>query len=215
MTHAQRYAVVTADIIGSRQIKAFRKKRDEKLRPISALHLRQKLILSDYAVTAWDEFQAILRSPTFLPRLLFDLRRQFYPMQLRIAVGIGKVSEPYKRPVNVFAGGPAFERARHAAEQLKNGRNAKVRVWTAIESGNHMFDVIANTIYHLHDTLLQDISPRQWQAVSAQAVTGNQEATAVQLRVNVSTISRTLRRAHYWQLEETRLALEEVIGGFF
>jgi SatD family (SatD) len=209
------YAVITADIINSRQIKDFRTKRDRILRPLSALHVRQKLLLSDYAVTAWDEFQAILQQPVFIARIILDLRKQFYPMKLRIAVGIGRVSEPHKKPVNVFAGGEAFERAREAAEQLKSQQRTKFCVLTAVASGNYIFDVIANTVYHLHDTLLEEISPKQWQAIAVQAATGNQEATARKLHVNVSTVSRTLRRAHYWQLEETRSALEQVIEAYF
>lgn len=215
MSSAKVYAVVTADIVGSRQVKAFRKKRDEKLRPLSARHQREKLILSAYAVTAWDEFQVILQRPAFLPRVILDLRRHFYPWQLRVAVGLGKVSEPHRRPVNVFAGGEAFERARQAANRLRETRGSKFRSLTAIESGNPIFDVIGNTIYHLHDALLQDISPKQWRTIAVQASTGSQESTARELGVNVSTISRTLHRAHYWQLEETRTALEKVIESYF
>ncbi len=215
MSSAKVYAVITADIVGSRQVQGFRKKRDEKLRPLSARHQREKLILSGYAVTAWDEFQAILQRPAFLPRVILDLRRHFYPWQLRVAVGLGKVSEPHRKPVNVFAGGEAFERARQAADRLRESRGRKFRSLTAIESGNAIFDVIGNTMYHLHDTLLQDISLKQWQTIVVQAGTGSQEKTARKLGVNVSTISRTLRRAHYWQLEETRTALEKVIESYF
>ena len=215
MSSAKTYAVVTADIVGSRQIHGFRKKRDERLHPLSARHLREKLILSGYAVTAWDEFQAILRRPALLPRVILDLRRHFYPWQLRVAVGLGKVSEPHRRPVNVFAGGEAFERARQAADRLRDTRGSKFRSLTAVESGNAIFDVIGNTMYHLHDVLLQDISAKQWRAIMVQTSTGSQEKTARELGVNVSTVSRTLRRAHYWQLEETRAALEKVIDSYF
>jgi hypothetical protein len=71
------YAVVTADVIGSRNIEAFRRSRDGKLRPLTRLHVRKKLILS-YAVTAWDEFQAVLQSPVAIPSV--------------ILLGLGKVS---------------------------------------------------------------------------------------------------------------------------
>src|SRR6185437_10658863 len=114
------YAVLTTDIVNSRKISDFRKKRDQKLNPISKLHLQQKLIISDYAVTAWDEFEVILTHVVHIPQIIFDLRRRFFfPMQLWIAVGIGQVSEPYKVPVNVFSGGEAFERAITESEFLK------------------------------------------------------------------------------------------------
>ena len=79
MASDKMYAVITADVIDSRRIEGFRRKRDAKLRPLSRLHVRQKLVLSDYAVTAWDEFQAVLYSPQAIPHVVLDLRRNFYP----------------------------------------------------------------------------------------------------------------------------------------
>jgi hypothetical protein len=214
MASSKVYAVITADIIGSRLISGFREKRDRRLRGLSLQHRKEGLIISEYAVTAWDEFQAILQRPTFLPQLIFAVRRHFYPMRLRIAAGMGRVSEAHKTPVNVFAGGEAFERARRAASCLKKGSN-KFPLLTAIESGNEVFDGITNTMYHLHDTLLQDVSQRQWRTIEAVEVAGSQEAAARKLRVNISTISRTLKRAHYWQLAESRTTLEQVIAVYF
>jgi hypothetical protein len=215
MASDKKYAVITADVIDSRQIQGFRRARDAKLRPLSRLHVQRKLILSDYAVTAWDEFQAVLFNPQVVPRVILELRRNFYPMQLWIAIGIGKVSEPRRKPVNQFAGGEAFERARMAADRLKADRARTDRTLTWFVSGNAIFDLVANTIYRLHDTLLQDVSPKQWQTILAQASTGSQELAAKKLGVNVSTVSRNLRRAHHWQTEETCQAMETIISSYF
>lgn len=209
------YAVITADVIGSRHIQEFRRKRDQKLRPLSRDHVRRKLVLSEYAVTAWDEFQAIVYRPPLAPDVILDLRRSFYPMQLWIAVGIGQVSEPHKRPVNQYSGGEAFERARSAAERLKADNKGKDYTLTRFFSGNELFDLTANTIYRLHDSLLQGMSGRQWQTITAQMATGSQELAARKLGVNISTVSRTLRRAHYGEMEQTREAMGRLIQEYF
>jgi len=209
------YAVITADVVGSRHIESFRRKRDAKLRPLSQSHVREKLIISEYAVTAWDEFQTVLSKPAAIPQVVLDLRRNFYPMQLWVAVGLGKVSEPRKKPVNQFAGGEAFERARTAADRLKDDKAGKDRPLTWFISGTEVFDLIANTIYRLHDTLLQDVSPKQWETILAQVKTGSQDLAARKLGVNVSTVSRNLRRAHFWQMEETCKAVETIIQAYF
>ena len=107
-SNRKRYAVITADVVGSRKIESFRPKRDRRLSAVSRFHLAQKLILSPYTITAWDEFQVILREPEYAPRVIFDLRRLFYPFELWIAVGIGSVSEPNRIPVNQYAGGQAL-----------------------------------------------------------------------------------------------------------
>ena len=208
------YAVITADFVGSRKIESFRPKRDRRLSAVSRLHLAQKLIMSPYTNTAWDEFQVILREPEYAPRVIFDLRRLFYPFELWIAVGIGSVSEPNRKPVNQYAGGPAFERARKAADRLKSG-SPKYRMLTSFESGKDLFDSIANAIYRLQDTLLERTTAKQWATINMQMLTARQDTTARKLALDISTVSRNLRRGYYWQLTETVDVMERIIQAYF
>ncbi len=208
------YAVLTADVAGSRQVASFRSQRDKKLDNVSKLHLGKKFILSPYAVTAWDEFQVILRKPEYIPTVLLDLRRFFYPLRLWIAVGFGEVTGARRQPVNQYAGGMAFEFARKAADQIKAG-NPKYVVLTCFKTGDEVFDTIANSIYHLHDSLLNRVTTKQWAAINLQIETGRMDEIARKRRVDVSTISRTLKRSHYWQMEETRQAMEKIIQYYF
>ncbi len=208
------YAVLTADVAGSRQVASFRSQRDKKLDTVSKLHLAKKLILSPYAVTAWDEFQVILRKPEYIPTALLDLRRFFYPLRLWIAVGFGEVTEARRQPVNQYAAGAAFEFAREAADQLRAG-NPKYLVLTCFKTGNELFDTIANSVYHLHDSLLNRITTKQWAVINLQIETGRLEQIARKRRVDVSTVSRSLKRSHYWQMEETRQAMEKIIQEYF
>ena len=208
------YAVVTADIVSSRHVAQFRRNRDRKLLPLSSQHMKEGLIVSEYAVTAWDEFQAILKKIEYLPQVVFDLRRKFQPMNLWIAIGIGHVSEPYKKPVNVFSGGAAFELAREAADDLKR-RGAKDGVFTQIRSGLESFDVVANTLYHLHDALLQTVTAKQWETINRYVETQHQGSTAKKLGLDVSTVSRNLKRGHYWAMQEAKSALITMINNVF
>ena len=207
------YAVITADIRGSRSVAEFRKERDRRLKPLSKLHLEKKLILSDYAVTAWDEFEGLVM-PQHVPTVLFDLRRHFYPLELWIGVGVGTVARPYRKPINVFASGEAFERARKAIEQIKSKHKRTPR-WTAFVSGKREFDRVGNTIYHLHDTLIQSVSAKQWQTINAQVSARTQGRVARKLGLDESTISRSLRRGFYVQMMETRETMEEIIKQYW
>src|ERR1700692_1162593 len=213
-TKAKTYAVITCDIVGSRHIEEFRRRRDQKLRYIAKLHMAKRWILSEYAITAGDEFEGILSRPTNIPTVILDLWSNFYPFELWIGIGIGQVSEPHRKPVNVFAGGEAFERAREAINQLKAKRR-KTGLLTSFVTGNETFNLIANTVYHLHDTLLQSISTKQWQTINVQMETNRQDLTARKLRLNESTVSRNLRRGFLWQIRETRQAMERVIEAYF
>jgi len=75
--------------------------------------------------------------------------------------------------------------------------------------------LITNTVYHLHDTLLQSISAKQWQTIKVQLEMNRQDLTARKLRWNESTVSRNLRRGFWWQIQETRQAVERVIEAYF
>jgi hypothetical protein len=207
------FAVITADISGSRNVPDFRRERDKKLKPLAREHRAERLILSDYAVTAWDEFEG-LAEPSAVPTILLDLRRKFYPFRLWIGVGIGRVSGTYRKPINVFGGGEAFERARQAVTEIKEGRY-KSRRMTAFLSANGEFDLVANTIYHLHDTLIQSISAKQWVTINAQLSVKKQLKTAQRLGLDKSSVSRNLRRGFYSQIEETRTTMRSLIERYF
>lgn len=211
---AGRYAVILADVAGSRKVASFEARRDRLLGAVSRLHLEQKLILSAYTVTAWDEFQAIVRKPEYAARVLLDLRRLLVPLRLRIGVGIGAVSHARKTPINQYAGGEAFERARRAADRLKRG-SAKYRVWTAFDSGNELFDSIANTIYRLQDALVGRVTARQWATINTQMITARQERTARRLSLDISTVSRNLKRGYYGHLIDTAEAMEGILRAYF
>jgi len=116
--------------------------------------------------------------------------------------------------VNVYAGGEAFERAREAMNHLKSKRS-KAGALTSFVTGNETFDLIANTVYHLHDTLLESISIKQWQTIKIHMETNRQDLTAKKLGLNESTVSRNLRRGFWWQIHETRQAMERVIEVYF
>lgn len=208
------YTVVTADIVDSRKTESFTRKRDRTLDIISRLHLSEKWTLSPYTITAWDEFEVILSQPVHMPRVILDIRRLFFPLQLRIAVGLGTASGVKKSPINIHAGGEAFERARKAADQLKS-EYSKYRALTRFETGNETFDTIANTIYHLQDSLLQGATERQWATINMQIETGRQDITAKRMRLNISTVSRNLKRGYYWHLIETVGAMEHIATAYF
>jgi hypothetical protein len=207
------YAVITADVMNSRDVHSFQQTRDLKLGILSDLHAQSQFTLSPYTVTAWDEFQVILRSPTDIADVVFDLRRLFHPMKLWIAIGIGNVIDVERRPINLYAGGEAFERARQAADKLKDPRS-KYATITQFNSGDMLFDQIANTIYHLQDTLLDGLSDKQWAAINMTLRHKTLSETAAHLKIDVSTLSRTLQRGHFWQIEETRKSMKLITSQF-
>jgi hypothetical protein len=176
------------------------------LRRANRVHLREKRIRVPYAVTAGDEFQTVVGSIEMVPGLIFDLRRQMRPLDLRIGIGIGKIQGRVRAPVNRLVG-DAFANAREAIAEVKKGGHAYPRL-TAFRSSNQSFDRITNLVYGLNDTLVLDMTEEQWRALNAYVDSSGVESAAQKLRVNVSTLSRNLKRSHFRQLAETATTME-------
>jgi hypothetical protein len=207
------WGVIVSDVVGSSRSHDLRSVLGAKLRIATLAHLEEKRIRLPYAVTAGDEFQTVANDLRQIPGLLFDLRRRMRPLQLRIGIGIGRISGQLRPPVNQL-GGQAFEFARTAIGETKEGRLHSGRV-TRFRSQNEEFDLVANLIYNLHDALVGNLSEKQWRTVDAYLAKGRVDLAAKALRINASTASRNLSRSHLWQTLEMMDSMKKIIGSHF
>jgi DNA-binding MarR family transcriptional regulator len=134
--------------------------------------------------------------------VILDLRTRLRPLSIRIGVGLGQISNRIQAPVNRLAG-EAFQYARQSIEKIKKNSLFKFDVLTTFTSSNESFDKTINLIYGLHDTLVLKIKRKQWEAIEEFMAKPALEHAARRLHLDVSTVSRTLKRAYYWQLSET------------
>jgi hypothetical protein len=207
---AKLHAVLIADVVASRARKNLRHSLAQTLSRASQSHLREKLIALPYAVTAGDEFQTIAARLDAIPRILLELRVLFQPLSLRIGIGIGSVSDRIRPPVNQLSG-EAFQFARSAIDRVKSGGSFKFETLTSFVSSNAAFNDTINLIYGLNDTLVRGVTARQWETISAVLKSGAQDRAAKNLRLDISTVSRNLKRGFYWQQIETAKAAESLI----
>jgi SatD family (SatD) len=205
------YAVLIADVVQSSARAGMRGLLGKKLAAASARHLREKWIKLPYSVTAGDEFQTVAEMPQWIPAAILDLRIQLQPLSLRIGIGFGSISDRIEAPVNLL-GGEAFQRARAAIDSVKSSERFKFEVLTAFSSSDEVFDAAINLIYGLHDTLVLRIKKKQWQTIEAFQHGRTLQQTARRLRLDTSTISRNLKRGHYWQMAETAKVAEALIA---
>jgi SatD family (SatD) len=207
-------AVLIADVMASSKRRDVRALLAKKLTAASKRHLDQKLIRLPYAVTAGDEFQTVVGGLASLPALLLDLRSSFQPLSLRVGIGIGRIADRIQPPVNRLSG-EAFQFARRAIENVKSRRLFKFDVLTAFASGDQEFDGAINLIYGLHDTLVLQITRKQWSAIEIFLSRPKLERAARRLQRDTSTVSRSLKRGYYWQLAETARVAGSVLEKAF
>jgi SatD family (SatD) len=206
------YGVLIADVVESRSRPHLRSSLNEKLRIASIAQMGDKLVRIPYAVTAGDEFQTIAAHVDSIPKLILDLRRRLRPFQLRIGIGIGAIQGPIRPPVNRIAG-QAFEFARAAINEIRKTR--KYPTLTGFHSPRAEFDEIANLVYGLHDTLLRQITAKQWDTIAIYLIKNRVDYTAKALSIDISTASRNLKRGYFWQIEHTTIVMESAIGRAF
>ena len=198
---AKLWGVIVADVIASGSTERLRSVLGSRLRITTLVHLQEKRIRLPYAVTAGDEFQTVAGDLREIPGLLYDLRRRMRPLKLRIGIGIGEISGRLRPPVNQLAG-PAFELARRAIQEAEEARlHSEVR--TRFRSENEQFNLVLNLIYDLHDSLVGDLSEKQWKTVDAYLTKKRVDLAAKALRINASTVSRNLKRSHLRQSLDT------------
>jgi hypothetical protein len=208
------HAAILCDVKGSRRQSDFRRVRDTTLEELSARHLGEGWIRFPYAVTAWDEFQGLTREISAAPRVIWSLITEFYPLRLQIGVGIGNVEVDLDNdaPLNEAATGEAFYRARNALNTSKKGRDNKHKASSQADSGNRSVDIFLNTTLHLLDTLVSKATPSQWEVILEYENLGQQDRVAEKLGKADSTVSRSLRRSHYWQMIEAVEAMAEFLA---
>lgn len=204
--------MLLADVVSSRRIDDFRAGRDRLLRRLSKEHLDRELVLVPYTVTSYDEFQTIVEDAWQLPNLVWELRREFRPWELKIGLGLGQVDAlpGPAEAVNEVSTGEAFLRARAAMDELARPK-AKYRILTRVRSGEGATDAMLDLIYDLLDSLLDGVTDRQWETIRTQEQTGRLAATAERLGIDESTVSRNLQRGAYWQIVDARRKLEEFL----
>jgi len=204
------YAVLIADVVASSSRFDLRAMLGKGLARASHEHLKKGLVRLPYAVTAGDEFQTVISDLPRIAEVILDLRVKLRPLNLRIGIGFGGITGRVQAPVNRLAG-PAFQLARKALESIKHDPEFKFEVLTAFRSGNRTFDATANLIYGLQDTLVLRITKKQWETVAIFRNMRRLDRAAKALKVDVSTVWRNLRRAHFRQLEQTVEGVETLI----
>jgi len=82
---------------------------------------------------------------------------------------------------------------------------------TGFKTKDAVFDSTANLIYALQDTLLMKVTEKQWETVAVYRKKRRLQATAKAMRLDVSTVSRNLKRGYFWQVEETTKGMKVLV----
>ncbi|NPV70153.1 MAG: hypothetical protein HPY55_05845 [Firmicutes bacterium] len=194
----RRVTVITADVIGSRNLTG---QMDTWKRKVSGM--RSSSLLTPFELSRGDEIQAVtegwLQNPGLVRRLRYVLR----PAKIRVGLGIGLLDDVPSASSPWDLSGPPFILAREALETCLNSRGSG----TAVKSGNETFDLIASAMWSLVDAIQGRWTDGQWEAVQAYDTEGTYKKAAELLGVGLTSIAKRCRAARWETIKQAEVAL--------
>lgn len=163
-----KYIVFTMDVIASKKVNNVTAILEEKALILSRNPERNTSFLTDVKVLVGDEIQVAMAYHTDFVKYIRYLREVFYPIRLRIGIGIGGIDnlenleqrDPWK------LNGSAFHHARKALDYLKNNHVLGSRALSYLSSDSPKFDQMINNQIMLYDTLLDSWSDKTYEAIA-------------------------------------------------
>lgn len=160
------YTAIIGDIKASRKIED-RSLVQEKMK--HALEYVNKEYQADIAakfiITLGDEFQGLLHGNENLLDIVQYIRKEMYPVKLRLGIGIGTINTDIFYEAAIGADGPAYYAAREMIEELREQEKKYKRQAADIQVSiydTERFEITEiNTIFALMKTLEDGWSDKQ------------------------------------------------------
>lgn len=196
------YTVLTADVIDSRRQETVVAAKKAQLH-----ELTDAALVTPFTFSRGDEIQAVVAGALSSPALLRKLRYYCLPLELRIGIGIGRITSGLGASSSWEMNGPAFHRARQALEQLEENRHWRTR----LVSGDPGLDQMVNTLLNLYDVIQSRWTLPQWEGVMVYEATGSYLEAGKQLGVAFQNVEKRCRAARWWALREAEAAFPLIL----
>lgn len=208
----RKFAVLTADIIGSRKLKDRGFSREQIEQAISELNIARKtFIASKFCLLRGDEIQGVVFPPQKAIMMVRYLRFYIRPVQVRVGIGIGDITTEIDRNNPWNMDGSSFHRARKALEEIKISRQPA----TFINSLEENFDYNLNVILALMDVISNRWTDGQWEAIHTYEQMGTYQKAAQVLKVRPQNVAKRCQAAHWRVFSEAEKHIHNLISSKF
>jgi len=195
------YCAIIGDLVKSKNIN-----------PIERNNLQNKLnnllikinndykntIAAKFIITLGDEFQGLLSASYSSIEIIEKIIKELHPHNIRFGIGISDIYTDIKPEGAFFADGPAYYCARKAIDTLKNFKNLSYSFAVRYETNDEYDTLLINRTCKLIDVLMNGWTSKQRETVGKMIDLAHQQnKVAENLKVNASTVSRTLQGANY------------------
>ncbi len=204
----EKFAALTADIIGSRKLKNQGFSRSQIGKAISQLNTsREAFIVSKFCLLRGDEIQGVVFPPREAIVMVRYLRFYLRPVQIRVGIGIGDITTEIDKNNPWNMDGSSFHRAREALEEIKLSRHPA----TFINSLEEDFDYNLNVILALMDVISNRWTDGQWEAIHAYEQMGTYQKASQILKVRPQNVAKRCQSAHWKVFSEAEKHIQKLI----
>lgn len=114
------FIAIIGDIRNSKELPARKVVQDRLKTVLDTINAKYEAeIVSDFLITLGDEFQGLLTGGKNILRIIEEIKKELYPVELRFGIGIGQITTEINTEMALGADGPGYYNARKAIEQLK------------------------------------------------------------------------------------------------
>jgi hypothetical protein len=198
--------VILGDIRHSRMI-ADRSLVQSGLRQAAARTNSEKpsLLEVPFSISGGDEIQGLVSDPTTMVEVIDCLDLNSSIFDFRFGLGWGTVATP--RAARTWEmDGECFH---HAREAITRGK--KEDRWISVVGFGEDGDQILDAIFRLMQVIREGWTKKQRLAVATRKTNDTQTATAEEMGLDDSTLSKMLKAAHFKQLVEMEKTMPELI----
>ena len=207
------YAVITADVVHSRESDILKNKEysnvkeflDERINELNLkLEISKLGILTRVSASRGDEIQVVCKNLKDVPMLIRWLRYYCLPLKLRVGIGIGSID--YFSDIESYANSPlyydswdmngeAFYLARNAVDSLKEEKDLA----TSIRVRDQHNTTVLQTMYDLIDGYIRRWSMSQWKSIHAYSENETYDIAAKELAISATGVYKNCSSAN-WKL---------------
>lgn len=203
-----KFAVLTADIVGSRKLRNRGLNRERLLEALEELNLADETVItSKFCLFRGDEIQGVVFPPAEWVPVVRHLRFYLRPAQVRVGIGIGDITTSLDRDNPWNMDGSAFHRAREALEGIQSYRQPR----TAFSSAKKDFDRNLNVILALMDAISSRWTEPQWEAIHSYEKMGTYLKAAQVLKVRMQNVAKRCRAARWGVFLQAENHIQELI----
>lgn len=142
----RKYAVIIADIKGSKKMKEMERYEWQLFLKSAIVQVNENwrsAIDASFMITKGDEFQGVVHHIPDAHSIMIEFERLLNPLELRFGIGLGRIQKMGAN-IPIEMDGPAFHNANRALNFAKKQKN-----YVQFYSADHKLDKYINTLYSL------------------------------------------------------------------